>query len=132
MSENTTAGTWPPAPANGMVGDIVFEAAALATPIVGVEPVQALMKAVSGLYARLELGPETVDGVTTYFQWEATLPSGTEVKGATVMTRNADGLLEHVAVHQRPLNALHEFSTSLGERLQGVPGIDPSIFYQGA
>jgi hypothetical protein len=43
-----------------------------------------------------------------------------EMNGVTVLTRNPDGLVEHVCIHHRPLDAVMEFSRELGRRLAGV------------
>ena len=121
--------TWPPAPATDLAEDIVFEASAVYRPVRGRAAVSALMKGVAGYYKRLDFTAQTIDGNVTYLQWAGTLPSGTELQGVTVMTRNAEGRIHHVAVHQRPLAALHEFSTNIGELLSSTTDIPADNFY---
>jgi len=50
---------------------------------------------------------------------EAIGPTGTVIGGVTVLTRDADGRIAHVAIHHRPLGALLEFSRELGRRTAG-------------
>ncbi|MFJ5259798.1 nuclear transport factor 2 family protein [Streptomyces sp. NPDC088387] len=132
QNDATKETTWPPTPKNELAEDVIFEAAALYRPVKGRETVQALMIAVSDYYARMEFtAPSAVLGDATYLQWEGTTPSGTELKGATVITRNAEGLISHIAVHQRPLGGLLEFSTDFGSRFSATGAVPADSFYQG-
>ncbi|MCI3246382.1 MULTISPECIES: hypothetical protein [Streptomyces] len=123
--------TWPPAPKNELAEGVIFEAAALYRPVRGRETVQALMIAVSNYYARMEFTtPPAVLDDATYLQWEGTTPSGTELKGVTVITRNSEGLIAHIAVHQRPLGGLLEFSADFGSGFSATGAVSAQYFYQ--
>jgi hypothetical protein len=45
------------------------------------------------------------------------------------LTRDADGRITHIAVHQRPLAALQEFSANIGELLTAATDIPADSFY---
>jgi hypothetical protein len=59
-------------------------------------------------------------------RWEASGPSGVQFSGVTVLTRNDDGMIEHISISHRPLGALLEFSAEMHRRTQGK--IEPGHF----
>jgi hypothetical protein len=87
------------------------------------------METASAYYAGLVFTHEAVSGPRTYVEWEAEAPTGTRFNGVTVLTRDADGLISHVAIHHRPLDAALEFSAEMNLRTQGK--IAPGHFYDG-
>lgn len=112
---------------NAFADDVVLEAATLRVPVRGKKDVQVTMETASAYYAGLVFTHEAVSGPRTYLEWEAEAPSGTKFSGVTVLTRNADGLVGHVAIHHRPLDAALEFSAEMNRRTQGK--IPPGHFY---
>jgi hypothetical protein len=52
--------------------------------------------------------------------------SGDELLGVTILTRNNAGIIQHIAIHHRPLEALMRLSAKIGESLRGE--IDPAYF----
>jgi hypothetical protein len=108
-------------------GDVIFEAAVLRRPLHGRQEADAVLQAAGGYYASYVPSRKTVDGDRTYLEWEARLPSGTELSGVTVLTVNADGQIARIAVHHRPLDAALEFSREMGKRTAGQ--IAPGHFY---
>ena len=109
--------------------DVVLEAATLRVPVRGRKDVQVVMETASAYYAGLVFTHEAVSGPRTYVEWEAEAPTGTRFNGVTVLTRDADGLISHVAIHHRPLDAALEFSAEMNLRTQGK--IAPGHFYDG-
>lgn len=65
-----------------------------------------------------------MNGRKTYLEWEGNV-FGKDVGGATILTRDATGLIESVRLYHRPLQVLIEFSKELAQRLNGK--IAPSL-----
>lgn len=107
--------------------DIVLEASVLATPVEGRDQVKATMTQASRVYESLEFVREATAGRQTYLEWEATAFGGIQIFGVTVLSKGADGRINHVAIHHRPLGAALKFSLELRERLDGT--VDPSHFH---
>ncbi|MFJ1975358.1 alpha/beta fold hydrolase [Streptomyces sp. NPDC087903] len=107
--------------------DIVLEASVLALPVQGRDQVKATMSAASRIYESLQFVRETEAGPRTYLEWEATAFGGHEIFGVTVLTKDDEDRISHVAIHHRPLEAALRFSAELGERLAG--DVDPGHFY---
>ncbi|MFJ9011540.1 alpha/beta fold hydrolase [Streptomyces canus] len=107
--------------------DIVLEASVLALPVQGRDQVKAAMSAASRIYESLQFVRETEAGPRTYLEWEATAFGGHEIFGVTVLTKDDEDRISHVAIHHRPLEAALRFSAELGERLAG--DVDPGHFY---
>ncbi|WP_028401911.1 nuclear transport factor 2 family protein [Ectobacillus panaciterrae] len=107
--------------------NVVLEAVILNSPIKGRDNVQKVMKEASKIYEILTFTRGTTAGLQEYIEWEAQTFSGVQLKGVTILTRNENGALAHIAIHHRPLRSALQFSTLLGERLRGQ--VDPSYFY---
>ena len=65
-----------------------------------------------------------------HLEWRAEAFGGTELLGITVLTKDPSGVITHIAIHHRPLDAVLQFSRHLGEQLAGR--LDRSHFYDGA
>jgi hypothetical protein len=109
-----------------LADDVVLEAAALLAPLRGRAAVQATMGAASNYYTSLQFTHEATNGPRTYVEWEASGPSGVRFSGVTVLTRNDDGMIQHISISHRPLGALLEFSAEMHRRTQGK--IEPGHF----
>lgn len=107
--------------------DIALEASVLAVPIEGRDQVKATMTEASRIYESLEFVREAKAGRRTYLEWEATAFGGLQIFGVTVLTKGADGRINHVAIHHRPLGAALKFSMEMRERLDGT--VDASHFH---
>jgi pimeloyl-ACP methyl ester carboxylesterase len=106
--------------ADGFADEIVLEASVLAKPIAGKTLVSAALSAASAIYDSLEFTEEAHNASTSYLQWRASAFDGVEIKGVTVLQRNADGKVVTAAIHHRPLSAALRFSAELSDRLAGV------------
>jgi len=59
----------------------------------------------------------TTDGRKTYLEWQGTA-FGKNVGGTTILTRNHEGLIEHIQLYHSPLQVIVEFSRELAKRLE--------------
>ena len=62
-----------------------------------------------------------------YLEWELEA-LGQRFQGVTVLTLDSSGLIDHVALHHRPLGGVLAFSAEMGRRLGGSLGA--GAFYQ--
>jgi pimeloyl-ACP methyl ester carboxylesterase len=116
--------------AQAFAPNVVLEASALARPVEGRDQVKTVMAAASKIYESLLFTHEAVNGPRHYLEWEAQAFSGMQLRGITVLTKNDEGKIVHVAIHHRPLNGLLKFSYELGQRVR--ESVDASHFYQVA
>jgi hypothetical protein len=105
--------------AEAFADDVVLEAAALLVPVKGRSDVKTVMSTASNYYKALQFTHEATNGPRTYVEWEATGASGVQFSGVTVLTRNEDGLIQHISISHRPLAAILEFSGEMNRRTQG-------------
>jgi len=97
----------------------VLETSVLNGPLVGTAAVDAFFVATAhGMYDSLRFTTETNDGRKTYLEWEGKV-FGVDVGGATILTRDATGLIESIRLYHRPLLVVLKFSKELARRLQG-------------
>jgi hypothetical protein len=96
-----------------------LDASVLGDPCVGVQAIAAFFAATSnGMYETIEFTHETTDGMKTYLEWQGKA-FGNQVGGTTILTRNHEGLIEHIQLYHSPLQVVVEFSRELAKRLQG-------------
>jgi len=110
--------------------NVVLEASVLAKPVVGIDQVKTVMSAASKIYEALSFTHEAHNDPRNYLEWEVQAFGGEQMRGITVLTKNADGKIVHVAIHHRPLGGALKFSAELSRVLQGQ--VDASFFYRGA
>ena len=96
-----------------------LDASVLNGPCVGVQAIAAFFAATSGgMYETIEFTHETTTGRKTYLEWQGTA-FGKQVRGTTILTRNHEGLIEHIQLYHSPLPVVVEFSRELATRLRG-------------
>ncbi|MEY2196934.1 hypothetical protein AB7942_30145 [Neobacillus sp. BF23-41] len=105
----------------------MFEATVLNAPITGRENVQKVLGEASTIYESLTFTRSTTAGLQEYKEWEAQTFDSVHLKGVTVLTRNENKAIAHIAIHHRPLGGALKFSAVLRDRLSGE--IDSSYFY---
>ncbi|CAB3782345.1 2-succinyl-6-hydroxy-2, 4-cyclohexadiene-1-carboxylate synthase [Paraburkholderia ultramafica] len=110
--------------------NVVLEASVLAKPVVGIDQVKTVMSAASKIYEALSFTHEARNELRNYLEWEVQAFGGEQMRGITVLTKNAQGKIVHVAIHHRPLGGALKFSAELGRVLQGQ--VDASVFHRGA
>jgi hypothetical protein len=103
----------------------ILRASVLCNPCLGVESIGAFFGAASSMYDTIAFTSETVDDGKTYLEWEGKV-FGLDVCGATVLTRDAAGLIESILLYHSPRHVLARFSAELEGRLSGK--VDPAIF----
>lgn len=113
--------------ADALAPEVELHASVLLTPVVGRDAVQTVMAAASTIYESLHFTHESTTGRRSYLEWKATAFGGAELEGVTVLTKNDDDRIVHVAIHHRPLQAALTFSRALGSKLAG--DIDGAHFY---
>ena len=106
--------------ADEFADQIVLDASTLAKPVQGKERVATVLATASSIYESLEFTAEAHSGATTYLQWRATAFGGTEIRGITVLERDARGKVVAAAIHHRPLDVVLRFSAEIRDRLAGV------------
>ena len=106
--------------ADEFADDIVLEATTLAKRVEGKDYVATILGTASGIYESLEFTAEAHSGATSYLQWRATAFGGMEIKGITVLERDARGKIVTAAIHHRPLTAVLRFAAEIRDRLAGV------------
>jgi pimeloyl-ACP methyl ester carboxylesterase len=106
---------------------IVLEASTLVTPIEGKQRVAATLAAASSIYESLEFTAAAEARSTSYLQWRATAFGGMEIKGVTVLERDAHGKVIAAAIHHRPMDAVLRFSAEMRDRLAGMIPADHFI-----
>jgi pimeloyl-ACP methyl ester carboxylesterase len=116
--------------ADAFAPNVVLEASVLAKPVVGVDQVKTVMTAASKIYEALSFRHEAHNDMRDYLEWEVQAFGGEQMRGITVLTKNAEGKIVHVAIHHRPLGGALKFSAELGRVLQGQ--IHASFFHHGA
>ena len=96
-----------------------LDASVLNGPCVGVQAIAAFFAATSGgMYETIAFTHETTSGMKTYLEWQGKA-FGKQVSGTTILTRNTEGLIEHIQLYHSPLQVVVEFSRELAKRLQG-------------
>jgi hypothetical protein len=108
--------------------DAAVEGSVLVRQVEGRERVKQVLVATSGIYDSLEFTQESSRGPRAYLEWEASA-SGCRIFGVTILVKDEDGRIVHVAIHHRPLGAALRFSSELRERLRRR--VDPAHFYDG-
>ncbi len=105
-----------------------LDASVLNGPCVGVEAIAAFFAATSGgMYETIAFTHETTNGRKTYLEWQGKA-FGKQVGGATILTRNTEGLIEHIQLYHSPLQVVVEFSRELAKRLQGK--VDQALLHE--
>ena len=69
----------------------------------------------------LEFTHEATSGRKTYLEWQGTA-FGKQVRGTTILTRNHEGLIEHIQLYHSPLQVVVEFARELAKRLEAESG----------
>jgi hypothetical protein len=95
-----------------------LDASVLGGPCAGLAAIAAFFAATSGgMYETLEFTHEATSGRKTYLEWQGTA-FGKQVRGTTILTRNHEGLIEHIQLYHSPLQVVVEFARELAKRLE--------------
>ncbi len=108
----------PPNSARLLLRQPTLDASVLSGPCVSLAAIAAFFAATSGgMYETLEFTHEATSGRKTYLEWQGTA-FGKQVRGTTILTRNHEGLIEHIQLYHSPLQVIVEFSRELAKRLE--------------
>jgi hypothetical protein len=95
-----------------------LDASVLNGPCVSVQAIAAFFAATSGdMYETIAFTHEATSGRKTYLEWQGTA-FGKQVRGTTILTRNHEGLIEHIQLYHSPLQVVVEFARELAKRLE--------------
>jgi len=87
-----------------------LDASVLDGPCVGVQAIAAFFAATTGgMSETIEFTHETTNGRKTYLEWQGKA-FGKQVRGTTILTRNTEGLIEHIQLYHSPLQVVVEFA----------------------
>jgi len=103
--------------ADEFADDVVLDATTLVKPITGKQQVAQVLATASSIYESLEFTAEAHDASTTYLQWRATAFGGMQIRGITILDRDASGKIVAAAIHHRPLGAVQRFATEIRNRI---------------
>ena len=103
--------------ADEFADEVVLDATTLAKPVKGKDLVAQVLATASSIYESLEFTAEAHNGPTTYLQWQATAFGGMQIRGITILDRDASGKIAAAAIHHRPLGAALRFAAEIRNRL---------------
>ncbi|MGB8206669.1 MAG: alpha/beta fold hydrolase, partial [Mycobacterium sp.] len=103
--------------ADEFADEVVLDATTLAKPIKGKQQVAQVLATASSIYESLEFTAEAHHGPTTYLQWKATAFGGMQIRGITILDRDASGKIVAAAIHHRPLGAVLRFAAEIRNQL---------------
>jgi hypothetical protein len=98
--------------------DVALDASVLPRTVRGAPDVRAVFDATRGMYETIAFSREENSASRTYLEWEGVF-GGRLVAGATILAKDAVGLIEGIRLYHRPLFVVNEFSTELLRRLAG-------------
>jgi hypothetical protein len=98
--------------------DVALDASVLPTTIRGAPDVQTVFDATRGMYDRIAFIREENSASRTYLEWEGVFGRRL-VAGATILAKDAAGLIESVHLYHSPLFLVNDFSAELLRRLAG-------------
>lgn len=115
--------------ADAFADNVTLEASVLVRPIERQDCVKSVMATASKVYEALTFTRQVESAQQTYLEWDAKAFGGQPLSGVTILIKNPDGLIVHIAIHHRPLGTVLRFSIEMHERLKGK--IQPDYFYEG-
>jgi hypothetical protein len=95
-----------------------LDASVLPRSIRGASDVRAFFDAATGMYDKIAFSREENTASRTYLEWDGVF-GGRLVAGATILAKDANGLIESVRLYHSPLYLVNEFSADLLRRLAG-------------
>jgi hypothetical protein len=104
-----------------------LEGSIFATLIDGRENVWTSLRTAAGITDTLSFTHESAAPDRSYLEWELEA-LGQRSQGVTVLTLDSSGLIDHVALHHRPLGGVLAFSAEMGRRRGDSLGA--GVFYQ--
>jgi hypothetical protein len=103
--------------------DVALDASVLPRTVRGAPDIRAVFDATREMYDTIAFSREENSTYRTYLEWEGVF-GGHLVAGATVLAKDAVGLIESIRLYHRPLFLVNEFSADLLRRLAGKMMVD--------
>jgi hypothetical protein len=97
---------------------VALDASVLPRTIRGAADVRAVFDATRQMYETIAFSHEENSASRTYLEWKGMF-GGHLVAGATILAKDAAGLIEGVRLYHSPLFLVNEFSAELLRRLAG-------------
>ena len=104
--------------ASAFTTDVILDASVLPRSIRGAPDVRAFFDATRGMYDTVAFSREENIASRTYLEWAGVF-GGRVVAGATILAKDANGLIESIRLYHSPLYLVNEFSAELLRRLAG-------------
>jgi hypothetical protein len=104
--------------AAAFTAEVVLDASVLPRSIRGAPDVRAFFDATRGMYDTIAFSREENAASRTYLEWEGVF-GGRVVAGATILVKDANGLIGNVRLYHSPLYLVNDFSAELLRRLSG-------------
>ena len=101
--------------------EATLQASVLRRLLVGPRLISAFFSGTSKMHDELAFTAEAVAGGKTYLEWEGSA-FGFSVAGATILSRNSEGLITTVRLFHSPFDVVQPFSQDLAKRLEAVLG----------
>jgi hypothetical protein len=105
--------------------DVTLVASVTSRPIAGPLSLRQFFDATRAMYDHIAFVRETETATRTYLEWQGGF-QGNVVEGATVLHRDAAGLIGRILLFHSPREQVIAFSIDLERRLKGL--ISPSPF----
>jgi len=116
--------------AEAFAEDVVLDASAMMHSAKGRDRVKAIMGTVSKYYDSCIFTNQVEKDSKTYLEWDVLTSTGLKMSGVTILTKNSEGQLQHIAIHHRPMKEMMIFSKELGDLLIGTV-VERDTFYEG-
>jgi hypothetical protein len=97
---------------------VALDASVLPRTVRGAADVRAVFDATREMYETIAFSREENSASRTYLEWKGMF-GGRLVAGATILAKDAAGLIEGVCLYHSPLFLVNEFSAELLRRLAG-------------
>jgi hypothetical protein len=97
---------------------VALDASVLPRTVRGAADVRAVFDATREMYDTIAFSREENSASRTYLEWKGMF-GGHLVAGATILAKDATGLIEGVRLYHSPLFLVNEFSAELLRRLAG-------------
>jgi hypothetical protein len=98
--------------------DVTLDASVLPRTIRGASNIRAVFDATREMYDTIAFSREETSVSRTYLEWKGVFGGGL-VAGATILAKDAAGLIEGVCLYHSSLFLVNEFSAELLRRLAG-------------
>jgi hypothetical protein len=108
----------------------ILEAAVIATPVIGAEPIFDFFRSTRTMYDHIAFVHETRGNRRSCLEWKGAF-QGKDVSGATILAFDIDGLVERIRLFHYPNEQQQAFANELARRRalntnpsSNIPGVN--------